>query len=46
VKVLENLLRRRFGLRGLRPEQREVIESAVRQIRGRSPNSTYAQLRS
>src|SRR5205814_6203049 len=29
VKILENLLRRRFGLRGLRPGQREVIESVL-----------------
>jgi ATP-dependent DNA helicase RecQ len=29
VKVLENLLRRRFGLRGLRPGQREVIDSVL-----------------
>jgi ATP-dependent DNA helicase RecQ len=29
VKVLKNLLRRRFGLRALRPGQREVIESVL-----------------
>ena len=29
MKILENLLRRRFGLRGLRPGQREVIESVL-----------------
>ncbi|HZT63685.1 MAG TPA: DEAD/DEAH box helicase, partial [Burkholderiales bacterium] len=29
MKGLNNLLRRRFGLRGLRPGQREVIDSVL-----------------